>query len=112
AIAHYRRVVDLYAGELLPEEGPAEWLLDERELRRSELCEAALGLAELLLAGGEALSAALDCVRAIRVQPVAESLWRTCALAYETAGDAAAAEQTRRRYQSVLAELGLGPARH
>ena len=109
AVESFQRVMDLYVGDLLPEDGPAEWVLDERDLRRTEVCEAAYGLAELLLARGEALSAAVVCERGIHVDRYEDTIWRTCASAYEAAGDAAAAERTRRKYEAVLAELGLEP---
>jgi DNA-binding SARP family transcriptional activator len=110
AIDSFQRAVDLYTGDLLPEEGPADWVHDEREFRRSEACEAACALAELFLARGEALSAAVACERGLRFERYEDSLWRTCVSAYERAGDTAAAERTRRRYERVLAELGLEPA--
>jgi DNA-binding SARP family transcriptional activator len=110
AIEWFRHAMDLYAGDLLPEDGPADWVVDERELRRAGFCEAAHGLAELLLSRGEALSAALVCERAIHADRYTDTLWRTCAAAYEQAGDTAAAERTRRKYRRVLAELGLDAA--
>ena len=62
-----RAAVDLYAGDLLPEDGPAEWVVDERDrLRRqvataaAELARAArrLGDAELGAGVGQALARA------------------------------------------------------
>src|SRR5205085_2486860 len=48
AILSFQRVLDIYVGDLLPEEGPAEWLVEERELRRAQASGAARELAELL----------------------------------------------------------------
>lgn len=105
----FQRALDVYAGDLLPEDGPADWIVDERDLRRAEACEAAGALAETLLERGEALSAAIACERGLHVDRYEDALWRTCIAAYECGGDAAAAERTRRRYERVLAELGLSP---
>lgn len=77
-----------------PKTGPADWIVDEREFRRSEACEAAHALAELLLARGEALSATVACERGLRIDRYEDSLWRICVSAYERAGDTAAAERT------------------
>jgi len=112
AIASFQRALDVYAGDLLPEEGPAEWLLDERELRRAQASGAARELAELLLERGESLSAAKVCERGVYIDRYADALWKLCVTAYEAAGDTAAAESTRRRYERVLGELGIPPVQH
>jgi DNA-binding SARP family transcriptional activator len=110
AVVAFQGAMDVYGGELLPEDGPADWVVEERERRRREACEAAIALAQLLLARGEALSAAVVCERGLGFDRYQDSLWKTCVLAYEQAGDAAAAERARRRYEGVLAELGREPA--
>jgi DNA-binding SARP family transcriptional activator len=107
AAAAFQQALDLHVGDLLPEDGPAEWVLDERELRRAEACESAHALGECLLADGEPLSAAIACERGLHLDRYEDGLWRLCAAAYEQAGDAAAAERTRQRYAQVLTELGL-----
>ena len=109
AAESFQRALDVYAGDLLPEDGPADWVVDERDLRRAEACEAAGALAETLLERGEALSAAIVCERGLHVDRYEDALWRTCIAAYERGGDPAAAERTRRKYEGVLAELGLSP---
>jgi DNA-binding SARP family transcriptional activator len=109
AVEAFQRALDVYTGDLLPEDGPADWVVDERDLRRAEACEAACALAETLLGRGEALSAAVACERGLHVDRYEDALWRTCIAAYEHGGDAAAAERTRRKYERVLAELGLSP---
>lgn len=110
AEAAFQRALDLYAGDLLPEDGPADWVWDERELRRTEACEAARALAELALARGDLLSAAIACERGLHVDRHEDGLWRLCEAAYERAGNTAAAERTRRRYEEMLTELGLDAA--
>jgi DNA-binding SARP family transcriptional activator len=110
AAAAFQRALDLYVGDLLPEDGPADWVWDERELRRAEACEAAHMLAELALIRGDLLSAAIACERGLHIDRHEDGLWRLCEKAYERAGNTAAAARTRRRYEDVLAELGLDAA--
>jgi DNA-binding SARP family transcriptional activator len=107
ASAAFARALDLYRGELLPEDGPADWAVAEREYRRAEVCEAAFALGRMLLEAGKPLAAASVCERALHADRYEDAIWRLCVSAYEHAGDTAAAERTRRKYQNVLAELGL-----
>src|SRR5207253_498766 len=57
-IPHFQQALELYAGELLPEDGPAEWAIEPRERFRAGALEAAQGLAELLLKQGDPAAAA------------------------------------------------------
>jgi DNA-binding SARP family transcriptional activator len=107
ARASLQRALDLYHGELLSEDGPAEWLVRERERRRFEASTAAQELARLLLARGEPAAAAAACERGFYANPFHDALWRLCIEAYEAAGNPAAAARTGRRYDEVLAALGL-----
>ncbi|WP_213450300.1 winged helix-turn-helix domain-containing protein [Rhizomonospora bruguierae] len=47
-----RTAVQAYGGALLPEDGPAEWVLAEREARQRQAADAAAALAEAELDGG------------------------------------------------------------
>ena len=44
AVGPYRAVLDAYGGDLLPEDGPAEWVSGRRDRARAEVVEAARGL--------------------------------------------------------------------
>jgi DNA-binding SARP family transcriptional activator len=101
------RALDAYGGELLPEDGPAEWVVGERERFRAEAAEAATALAELQLARNATMSAALTSERGHTIDPNRDPLWRLLVDAYEHAGEHAAAERARRGYAAMLAELGL-----
>lgn len=101
------RALDAYGGELLPEDGPAEWVVGERERFRAEAAEAATALAELQLARNATMSAALTCERGLTFDRYRDPLWRLLVDAYEHAGEHAAAERARRGYAAMLAELGL-----
>jgi DNA-binding SARP family transcriptional activator len=95
-----------YAGDLLPEDGPADWIVARRERARADYVEAALGLAEILLAERPAEAAAV-CVAALGVDAYHDPLWRLLIEARERAGDRAAAASARSSYARVLSDLGL-----
>ena len=102
----YRATVAAYAGDLLPEDGPADWIVARRDRARADYVEAALGLAELLLADQPAEAAAV-CVAALGIDPYHDPLWRLLVDARLRAGDRAAAVSARASYARVLADLGL-----
>jgi DNA-binding SARP family transcriptional activator len=107
AVARYRSAIRLHRAELLPEDGPAEWLVHERERRAAEACEAARALAEILLELDDQAGAAIACEQGLAIDRYRDDLWRLRAFAHERAGDLAAAAQVRRGYNAVLGELGL-----
>jgi DNA-binding SARP family transcriptional activator len=107
AIGFFRQALDLYGGELLPEDGPAEWVLELRERCRHNLVDAARALAELLLQQGEWAEAAQACSRGLWVDRYHDPLWRLLIEARERGGDPGAATRARQDYAKVLAELGL-----
>jgi DNA-binding SARP family transcriptional activator len=105
AAAGYQRALQFHRGDLLPEDGPAEWVVEERERCRAGAVEATLALAELSLERGDAEAAATMSERGLYFDRYRDSLWRTLIQAHETAGDRAAATRARRRYEEVLADL-------
>jgi DNA-binding SARP family transcriptional activator len=105
-IAAYRAAVAAYAGDLLPEDGPADWVVARRDRARADYVEAALGLAELLMAEQPA-EAATVCVAALGIDAYHDPLWRLLIEARERAGDRAAAASARASYARMLADLGL-----
>lgn len=107
AIAHFQQALELYAGEVLPEDGPAEWAIEPRERFRSGALEAAQSLAELLLKRGDPNGAASACTTGLWVDRFHDPLWKLLIDARERAGDAIAASRARRDYARVLEELGL-----
>jgi DNA-binding SARP family transcriptional activator len=102
AAVAYARALDLYVGELFPEEGPADWVLEPRELLLAEAVEAARDLAEALLVLGDPLAAVRACRRGLALDRQDATLWRLCIVAYEAAGDASAAERARERQRRAL----------
>lgn len=101
AVAHWSAALGLYAGELLPEVGPAEWVLAERDRLRLAAAGAALGIAGQTR-GNEAVRAAQ---RAVELDPLRDSSWLLLAELQDSAGDPTAAAATRREHARVYAEL-------
>src|SRR5690625_4514704 len=97
-----------YTGELLPEEGPADWLVPTRERYRTRVAEAAALLAELLLAAGDHAEAVRAAQRSVEIDEYRDDAWRTLIAALQTAGEPAAAARAARSYSRVLDELGVG----
>ncbi|MER7755104.1 BTAD domain-containing putative transcriptional regulator [Kitasatospora sp. NPDC097643] len=108
AAAHaLRTALDAYTGELLPEDGPAEWVVGRREHYRSEAAGAALTLAGIELARGRPHAAAGAGARSVEIDPFREEAWRTLITAQERCGDPAAAERSRLGRARMLLSLGL-----
>jgi DNA-binding SARP family transcriptional activator len=105
-----RATVDAYGGELLPEDGPAEWVVRDRESMRREAADAAALLADTELAAGNPDAARRTAERCIGIDRYCDGGWRALADAYQRLGDAAAAERARQDYTRVLSSLGLDPA--
>jgi DNA-binding SARP family transcriptional activator len=99
--------VAAYRGELLPEDGPAEWVLGDREQWRLRAAGACARLAQLHLDAGDPRAAVEVARRGVEIDPFADPLWRALVTGYARTGDAAAAARARREYADVLAELGV-----
>ena len=107
AVAALEKAMLLYVGDLLPEDGPAEWVTGPRDHYRIRAAEAGAALAELLLARDLPDRAAAAALRSIDIEPCRDGSWRLLLAAYGASGDLAAAEHTRRSYAEVLASLGV-----
>ncbi|MDQ0821170.1 DNA-binding SARP family transcriptional activator [Arthrobacter sp. V4I6] len=117
AAEELRRALELYTGEVLPEDGPAEWVADTRERYRLRAAEAAASLAGLELVLGNPANAAAAATRSVEIDPWRDESWRTLVETFRRLGDPAAAERAQRRYELILNSLGvpassgpLGPA--
>jgi DNA-binding SARP family transcriptional activator len=107
AVTAFRRALELYSGELLSAEGPAEWILAERENLRSAAVQASFALAEIHARQGELVAAAFACERGLRLDPYRDGLWRMLIDVYDRGGESAAAARAREQYGAVLEELGV-----
>lgn len=107
AVAACRRAVDLYGGEVLPEEGPADWVLECRERYRLRAAEAACDLARLersLECPGAAVAAAS---RSVEINPWSDASWHLLVDVLREAGDLSAAQRAQQRHRDLLLSLGL-----
>jgi DNA-binding SARP family transcriptional activator len=110
AMAAFRKVLEIHRGDLLPEDGPAEWVATERETYRAQTAEAAHSLAEFLVRFDDAAGAARCCEWGLRFDRYNDALWRLLVHVHARAGDAASAARARNRYDAVLDELGVSSA--
>ncbi|HEX2625731.1 MAG TPA: AAA family ATPase [Candidatus Limnocylindrales bacterium] len=105
--ADFAEALALYRGDLLPQDGPAEWAVERREHFRREAVEAATIVAEDALAEGDLEAAIQVCRRGLELDRFHDPLWRVLIASREMAGDAGAASRDRREYASILEGLGL-----
>jgi len=98
------RVLDLYRGELLSEEGPVEWVLARREAARGEAAGVAAALARVALDRGDTTAAVEVCERALTIDELDNRLWTLLAEARRRGGNPAAALRTQQTYLDLLAE--------
>ena len=106
----YEQALALYRGDLLPEDGPAEWASERREACRLAAVDATQALAEILLERGDAARAARLCSSGLHIERYHDPLWRLLIKARDQAGDQGAAHAARQGYDRMLAELGVSAA--
>jgi len=106
-----REALAQYGGDLLPEEGPAEWVVAERDRYRTLAAESAATLATLELEAGHFAAAVAAARRGLEIDGFRDDAWRVLAEAHQRSGDPAAAARARSGYDRVLRTLGVsGPA--
>jgi DNA-binding SARP family transcriptional activator len=97
----------VYAGDLLPEDGPEEWVVELREHYRTQAVEAAREAAESALVDGAPRAAIESCRVGLAIDRYHDPLWRLLIQSRSQAGDLSAADRDRREYEAILSELGL-----
>jgi len=105
SMAAREQALSFYRGELLPEDGPAEYVVEERDRLRLAAAAAAAALAHDSHDLGhprQALAAARLSVQLDRFQDLA---WELLVELHEAAGDSSAAERARRDHARAQAEL-------
>ena len=107
ALVALDRALSLYRGELLADEGAAEWVTAERDRLRLAATDASQLRAELLVEAGQMPEAAAEADRGLRIDPYRDALWRLLIAANTAAGDPAAARRNQERYDAVLRDLGV-----
>ena len=107
ALAALDRALGLYRGELLADEGAAEWVAAERDRLRLAAADASQLRAELLVEAGHFVEAVAEADRGLRIDQYRDALWRLLVSANTSAGDPAAARRSQARYDAVLRDLGV-----
>ncbi len=107
AVRAFDGALAAYAGELLPEDGPADWVVDERDRLRLAAASAAMALGEVHQRLGDWAAAAEACERGIQLDRYGDGLWRLLIDVRRGGGDHAAAQLAAEGYRTVLADLGL-----
>ncbi|WP_438854736.1 BTAD domain-containing putative transcriptional regulator [Agromyces sp. M3QZ16-3] len=102
-----RAALDRYTGDVLPEDGPAEWVTGARERYRLRASEAAASLAHLELRLGSARAAVETATRAVEINPWLDEAWRTLVEVQRRSGDVLAAERAAEGYRRMRVELGV-----
>jgi DNA-binding SARP family transcriptional activator len=105
-----RAALGAYGGDLLPEDGPAEWVVELRERFRRQATRVAGALAAAELADGNAagaIAAAEYCVTSL--DPHDDDVWQVLLRAYADSNAPAKAAEARRRYAQMLTSLGVPP---
>jgi DNA-binding SARP family transcriptional activator len=102
-----RSALARYAGDVLPEDGPAEWVTGARERYRVRAAEAASALAHLELHSGDARAAVAAASRAVEIDPWLDESWRTLVMVHRRSGDVVAAARTEEGYRNMRVALGV-----
>jgi len=97
----------LYRGDLLPEDGAADWAAEARDRHRSLAAELAEHLALHHLDNGRFDPAVTTAERGLQIDRYRDGLWKVIITAHEQSGNRAAAARTTRSYHRMLAELGI-----
>jgi DNA-binding SARP family transcriptional activator len=99
--------LDRYTGDLLPEAGPAEWVVEERTRLRLLAAEVGSGAARDALAAGDLRTALEAARRSVALDPYHDSSWELIVEICERLGDHSAAAVARREQARVWVDLGL-----
>ena len=94
--------LDLYRGELLEEEGPAEWVVKARDHYRATAADLAERLAGAHLAASSLAAAVRICQRGLEIDRYRDRLWRLLVASHRESGDQASAALAARDYAAVL----------
>jgi DNA-binding SARP family transcriptional activator len=97
--------LDLYTGDLLPEVGPAEWVVAERERLRVGAARVGAEGARLAYELVDFDTALRAAQRSLQLDPFHDPSWALVAELHQRLGDHSAAEMTRREHARVIADL-------
>lgn len=108
-IRHRRRALDLYRGDLLPEDHCLEHVTRERDRLRRTAALAAAALSEDLMTAGSNVTARAAAELSLRIEPYQDAAWITLIRLVTLSGDSSTAQRLRREYNRMRDELGLKP---
>jgi DNA-binding SARP family transcriptional activator len=103
----FQRAMTHYRGDVLPEDGPAEWVVAPRDQARNDAADVAGRLAGIALEDGDAEAACAAAERGLQADRYRDELWRRLVDAHRARGDQAAVARVERDYAQVLEELGV-----
>jgi len=106
---HLKAVIAAYTGELLPDDGPAEWAVPERERLRNDLTEACERLAALRAGEGAHAEAVRLARHGLAQDRYRDGLWQRLIASLRAGGNPAEAAAAATAYRQVLDEMGLKP---
>jgi DNA-binding SARP family transcriptional activator len=101
------RAADLYRGDLLLDEGPAEWVVGHRDALRLDMVRACTIAGEAAMKLGMPQEATRLSERGLGVDRYADALWRLQIESLEQSSDKASAERVRRSWQEMMDDLGV-----
>jgi DNA-binding SARP family transcriptional activator len=107
AAAHLEQAIAAYTGELLPDEGPAEWVVTEREQLRTAVAGACEQLAAHHAAAGDHAEAARVARVGLDLDRYRDRLWRLLIDSLHADGHPAAAATARTAYHDMLTDIGV-----
>ena len=84
-----RRVLELYGGDLLPDDGAAEWVVSLRQQLQAAATDATHSLGTLLLHGGRPAEAVGVCRWGVATDRYSDPLWRLLLDSLQADGDLA-----------------------
>lgn len=107
ALAVRERALLLYAGDLLPEDGPADWVVEERDRLRLLAARGCVEQARDLRREHDNAAAVIAVMQGLRWDRFDDEAWTLLAELHEDSGNAAAGLLARREHAEVISELGL-----
>jgi DNA-binding SARP family transcriptional activator len=107
-----RTALAAYSGDLLPEEGPADWAVEAREQFRQSATRVARELAGAELSRGNVAEAVRAAELCISFDEHDDDAWQILLRAHARSATPAKALDARRRYADMLAGLGVGTSAH
>lgn len=101
-------LVALYRGDLLPEVGEADWVVDERDRLRLGVAGALAAAAATCLERGRPDLGVWQARRVVQLDPLRDSAWLLLARIQRQLGDHTAAQVTLAEHRRVLAVMSAG----